>query len=407
MIFASFKYSTLLSLACCTAIFTGRAPRVIAAGEVPAAPLPQVDWGQIVSHTNGDGLVTLEVRSWPAQGTLNLPTPFPHITAANLADDRQSTPLKWVFNADATHLYLEVPTQPPASLPATILLETAENSAQFGGGRITFSALDAQVQGSHAKLESHPGNHRMGFWTDPSDTVTWQFKPTRWGTYDLELTYSADGGDGTELQCDIAGRTFTVTRPSTGSWYRYATLPLGRFYLEKSEPFTVRVGCKTLKGGAVMNLKALTLRPASEGNPITQEASGLITLSATNATTHSVTMRYEPAAKKNCLGYWVNPTDWAEWEFNVTKPGSFEIEVWQGCGAGQGGSDVRVEAGGERFDFVVQDTGHFQNFVPRRIGRVTLAAPGTYSLAVRPLRKKAGAVMDVRQVKLIPAGKSP
>src|SRR5579872_6777219 len=128
MIFASFKYSTLLSLACCTAIFAGRAPRAIAAGKVPSAPPPQVDWGQIVSHTNGDGLVTLEVRSWPVNGRLDLPTPFPHITAAHLADGRQSVPLKWVFNADATQLHLEAPGQPPANLPATILLETAEHS---------------------------------------------------------------------------------------------------------------------------------------------------------------------------------------------------------------------------------------------------------------------------------------
>jgi len=34
---------------------------------------------------------------------------------------------------------------------------------------------------------------------------------------------------------------------------------------------------------------------------------------------------------------------------------------------------------------------------------VNLAAPGAYALAVRALRKQAGAVMDVQQVRLIPA----
>jgi len=339
---------------------------------------------------------------WPPDGRLTLPTPFPNITAANLFDGLKREQLQWAFNADASQLQLEVPAQAPATLPAIIALETAENTAQFADGRIVFSALDARVQGHHARLESHPGNHRIGFWSEPGDSVTWEFKPTRWGMYDLELAFSAQDGDGTELQIDIAGKTFTVARPSTGSWYRYQTLPIGRFYLSKAEPFAVRVSCLSLKGGAVMNLKAVTLRPAPEGEPIAQDTSGAVTLEAGDATTHGVMMRFEPATNKNCLGYWVNPDDWAEWQFTVGRPATFEIEVSQGCGKGQGGSDVAVQVGGQKFTFGVEETGHFQIFLPRRIGRVHLAKPGVYALAVKPQRKQAGAVMDVRQVRLVP-----
>src|SRR5690349_11783346 len=375
---------------------------VAEAGEPSFSSPSQPLWGRIVQQTSVTGTILLEVRSWPGDGKLPLPTPFPNITAVHLIDGSKREPMKWVFNADATQLRLEVPLRAPSALPALIELETAENSAQFPDGRVVFSALDARVQGSRARLESNPGNHRIGFWTDPKDEVSWEFKPTRWGMYDLELTFSADGGGGTELQFDIAGKGFTVTRPSTGGWYRYQTLSVGRLYLSKAEPFTLRVRCKTLKGGAVMNFKAVTLRPAPEGNPITQSAAGDITLLARDATTHGVMLRYEPAEIKNCLGYWVNPDDWAGWEFAVTKPGTFDVEVWQGCGKGQGGSDAEVRIAGEKLDFVVQETGHFQIFVPRRIGRVKLSQPGNYPLAVRALRKKAGAVMDVQQVRLIP-----
>jgi len=113
-------------------------------------------------------------------------------------------------------------------------------------------------------------------------------------------------------------------------------------------------------------------------------------------------LRYEPATNKNCLGYWVDPNDWADWEFTVTQPGTFELELWQGCGKGQGGSDAEVEVGGRKFGFVVEETGHFQNFVPRRLGQVNLLTPGTHSLAIRATRKQAGAVMDVQQVRLVP-----
>jgi len=370
--------------------------------ELLSRPLAQPEWGRIIESTNSDGILRCEVSPWPVDGRLWLPTPFPNLTAAyELAKGRRE-PLMWSFNSDATRIQIERPMNAPAEFPVIVILETAENTTQFAGGRITFSALDAKVDGAKAKLESDPGNHRIGFWTDPADSVRWAFKPTRWGMYGVELTFSADGGDGTELQIEIAGKVFDVTRPSTGSWYRYQMLPIGRVYLPTSDQFNLKVSCRKMTGVAAMNLKAVTLRPAPEGGPITQESSGLIVLRAHDATTHSKMMRYEPATNKNCLGYWVNPEDWADWEFNVTKPGTFEVEVWQGCGKGQGGSDVAVEIAGTTLPFVVEETGHFQIFLPRRIGRVQVSTPGVQSLAIKPRRKQAGAIMDVREVRLIP-----
>ena len=52
--------------------------------------------------------------------------------------------------------------------------------------------------------------------------------------------------------------------------------------------------------------------------------------------------------------------------------------------------------------FVVEDTGHFQNFKPRVVGELEIARPGSHRLAVKGLKKAKGAVMDVRQVRLIP-----
>lgn len=365
--------------------------------------LPQPVWGTITPATNGTGEITIEVRAWPTDGKLALPTPFPNISAAYLLRGIEREPLKWVFNENATELHLEVPATTPSPMPATILLETAEKSAQFSGGRITLSALDAQVQGAKAKLESHPGNHRIGFWTDTADTVSWDDKPTRWGMYDVELTYSAAGGDGTELQIDVAGKSFTVTRPATGSWYRYATLPVGRFYLEKAQPFSVKVSCKTLKGGAVMNLKAVTLRPAPESPMVKQAAPGAITLFASNAITHSITMRYEPATNKNCLGYWVSAKDWAEWQFKLSQPGAYQVEVWHG--AVQGGSEIQVEANGEKLSFLTETTGDYHKHTAARIGPISFNAPGIYSISVKPQNKKGGAIMDIGEVKLIPVEK--
>ena len=63
---------------------------------------------------------------------------------------------------------------------------------------------------------------------------------------------------------------------------------------------------------------------------------------------------------------------------------------------------MAVEVDGHRFDFVVEETGHFQSFLPRHIGHVRLATAGRHTLAIKPQRKQAGAIMDIRQVRLIP-----
>lgn len=136
------------------------------------------------------------------------------------------------------------------------------------------------------------------------------------------------------------------------------------------------------------------------------DVAGFVSLHASNAVVHGTMLRYEPPTNKNCLGYWTKTEDWAEWTFEIKQPGEFVVEIWQGCGKGQGGSDVAVEVGGKRFDFIVEDTGHFQNFTPRRLGRVELTS-GKQTLAVKPQRKQAAAVMDVRRVRLWPVNPLP
>ena len=130
-------------------------------------------------------------------------------------------------------------------------------------------------------------------------------------------------------------------------------------------------------------------------------AKGDIRLFGDTAKIHGEKARYEPQSYKNTVGFWVNKDDWAEWDFTVPAAGSYEIEITQGAGKGSGGAEVAVEIAGQTFKFIVQETGHFQNFIQRTIGTVQLPA-GPANIAVKPQTKPGGAVMDLRRIVLRP-----
>jgi hypothetical protein len=205
------------------------------------------------------GTIIWTVKDWPANGRLIKPKGIGNITAAYFSNDAARKPLTVEFNRDATVVTLHVPKQAPVK-PA-LVLELAEKTTRHPDGRIVFSALDAKVHGAKAKLETHPGNHRIGFWVNAADFVQWNSDLPRAGSYDVELTYSAAGPSGTKAVIEIAETKLPVTLKSTGSWYRYTTLPAGHIKIAKTGPHVITVKCTKKVGGAVMNLKAVTLRP--------------------------------------------------------------------------------------------------------------------------------------------------
>src|ERR1041384_1428884 len=136
--------------------------------------------------------------------------------------------------------------------------------------------------------------------------------------------------------------------------------------------------------------------------PIVQAADGAILLHARDVTIHGKTIRYEPQPNKNTIGYWTKKEDWVSWDFTVKKAGTYEVEILQGCGKGSGNSKVDFTIGEQRLEVTVQDTGGFQNFIPRKIGSFKFDKPGNYSLQVKPITKPGLAVMDLRSITLTP-----
>ena len=124
-----------------------------------------------------------------------------------------------------------------------------------------------------------------------------------------------------------------------------------------------------------------------------------IHLKACAARVDGHTLRYEPQPHKNTLGYWADPDDWAEWKFEVDDAGSYQVQILQGCGKGQGGSEIEIVVGKQKLKHTVVDTGHFQNFALKKLGTIQLER-GKHTLEIRAKSKAKNAVMDVRKIVL-------
>jgi hypothetical protein len=244
-----------------------------------------------------------------------------------------------------------------------------------------------------------PGDHdhsNQAHW----ETYLWsKFKAKRWGAYQVRLTY-------------------TLRRASLGMQFRMGDLVSKKPLKSSVTPRKVYLGTVHIQNPGDLPFSMITppaedgsfklievaLIPTAEGQAITQAADGSITLLAKDATTWSENMRYEPKPEKNCLGFWTEADDFAEWEFTATKPGKFKVSVSYGCGGGNHGSEVELKQAAQSLRWTTQDTGGFQKWQDVSLGEIEITAAGTQRLVIDPVNKVKSAVLDVQKVVLTPAG---
>jgi arylsulfatase A len=201
--------------------------------------------------------------------------------------------------------------------------------------------------------------------------------------------------------------------------YHLATDPSETQDLSTSEPHRARELRTRLSDwrqrvGAPMPTPNPDYDPSAAWTTVFSAGDGTVRLPAHLAEVHGSMLRYEPPPHKNTLGYWTRVEDFARWDFSVERAGRLEIELLQGCGKGSGGAELEIIVAGtasqasipaQRFRHIVEDTGHFQNFVPRVVGTADLPSAGRYSLTVKPRTKPGVAVGDIRLVTLRPVAR--
>lgn len=211
----------------------------------------------------------------------------------------------------------------------------------------------------------------------------------------------------TEIKTSTAESSLRIPRlANVVQSIQWQSAPETRIALQpEPDHWIIRHGKQPVDSGDVLIINFDGPPLVFDGSEVIQGTKdGVIFLPAKLAKTSGDNLRYEPQPHKNTVGYWSNVNATAEWRLSAPQMGSFEVDILQGCGSGHGGSTVEIQIGKESRTFVVEETGHFQNFIWRTIGTVDLNTNETITLKLTPKSKPGGAVMDVRAVRLSPPG---
>lgn len=131
------------------------------------------------------------------------------------------------------------------------------------------------------------------------------------------------------------------------------------------------------------------------------DSMGVLRLRATMAEIHGDSLVFEPAYGN--LGYWQSANDTAVWTLDVQRGEEFEVWLdWaRPGGAGEAPARMELQVGEMRLKVSVPPTGSWDEYRQEAVGRIRLEG-GTIRLSMRAVPPLSGAVLDLREVRLVP-----
>jgi hypothetical protein len=135
-------------------------------------------------------------------------------------------------------------------------------NVQRTDGSVVLLATNAAVHGKTIRYEPQPHKNTIGYWTKAEDWVSWDFKVTQPGKFEVALTQACGkGSGGSEVNFSIGDQVIKDLVPETGSFTTWTNRSIGTFTLERAGEFQITVKPVKKPGLAVMDLRAITLRP--------------------------------------------------------------------------------------------------------------------------------------------------
>jgi putative membrane-bound dehydrogenase-like protein len=154
----------------------------------------------------------------------------------------------------------------------------------------------------------------------------------------------------------------------------------------------VRSGIPPLQRKVVEGNRPELVRPMEDGS---------LWLLPANCAIYGKTLVLEK--KYGNLGWWTSADDHAVWTVEVARPGKYAVWLDWACEDRSAGNTFLLQAGSERLTGTVRGTGSWDTYQRFKIGEIRLSA-GRQKLEFRPAGKIAGALLDLRSLRLVPVG---
>lgn len=156
---------------------------------------------------------------------------------------------------------------------------------------------------------------------------------------------------------------------------------------------------------ALLLASPLHAQDAATAKPkvVKQNADGSIELLAIDSNVEGKRARIEKKGDNpHNIGYWTDPADTASWQFDLARPGTYDVEVEYSLDRRSEGSEYALEFGARKIDVKPKVTGTWLDFTRAKVGTAEFSSSGPVKLIVRPIRKPGQAVLDLRAVRLTP-----
>jgi len=154
-----------------------------------------------------------------------------------------------------------------------------------------------------------------------------------------------------------------------------------------AEGLTVRLPAKPADWPAyalkIVGSRLRAFTPPEPPTPVTlPDERGDLAPAVADAVLHGSGIRVERRGDRENLGFWDSPADGAAWKLRFPGPGEYDVTL--DCATPHEGASLLVEMGGQRLSVDVSRTGDWDAYRTLAAGRLTVAAAGDITLAVRP-----------------------
>ncbi len=132
---------------------------------------------------------------------------------------------------------------------------------------------------------------------------------------------------------------------------------------------------------------------------IVQDYDGSVVLAAGEARVHGDEIRYESGEQRDNLGFWTNPSDWADWEFTLNKPGKFDLTAEV---AALERASLEVSVGEQKVRAEAPATGDYGRFRRMKLGTMEIPAIGKTTLALHAV-SDGWHPLNLKSIRLTPS----